>query len=80
MHFFISFPFLNSRGQFFCAYFFDNLAPFPASYIIDRMPDGSKINKTDQVAACGNSVSPEVARAIVSELVPEMAVMRRAAE
>lgn len=38
---------------------------FPASYVIDRLPDGSPITKTDQIRLCGNSVSPPVARAIL---------------
>ena len=39
---------------------------FPDSYIIDRRPDGSPISKTDQVSKCGNSVCPDMARALVA--------------
>lgn len=39
---------------------------FPDSYIIDRRPDGRPISKTDQVAKCGNSVCPDMARALVA--------------
>lgn len=39
---------------------------FPADYIIDRNPDGTKTTISDQVARCGNSVPPAFARAIVN--------------
>lgn len=39
---------------------------FPDSYIIDRRLDGRPITKTDQVAKCGNSVCPDLARALVA--------------
>lgn len=39
---------------------------FPDSYIIDRRLDGRPISKTDQVAKCGNSVCPDLARALVA--------------
>jgi DNA (cytosine-5)-methyltransferase 1 len=39
---------------------------FPDSYIIDRDADGNAITKTQQVAKCGNSVSPPMARALVA--------------
>ena len=38
---------------------------FPADYIIDRDANGDRITKTQQVAKCGNSVSPPVAEALV---------------
>jgi len=38
---------------------------FPASYIIDKDKDGRPISKKDQVAKIGNSVCPEVAKALV---------------
>ncbi len=38
---------------------------FPDSYIIDRGPDGRALTKTAQVRMCGNSVSPNVAAALV---------------
>lgn len=52
---------------------------FPDSYVIDRMPDGRPITKTDQVSKCGNSVCPPIAAALVAanfrpdeaELAPE---------
>lgn len=43
---------------------------FPASYIIDRYSDGTKVTKTEQVAKIGNSVVPTMARAIVEANVP----------
>ena len=39
---------------------------FPESYIIDPMWNGKPLNKTAQVRMCGNSVSPVMARALVS--------------
>jgi DNA (cytosine-5)-methyltransferase 1 len=39
---------------------------FPDSYIIDIRPDGTPISKTDQVSKCGNSVCPDMARALVT--------------
>lgn len=39
---------------------------FPESYIIDRGADGTPITKTDQVSKCGNSVCPDVAKALVA--------------
>lgn len=38
---------------------------FPDSYIIDRQADGTPVTKTDQVKLIGNSVCPDVARALV---------------
>lgn len=38
---------------------------FPADYVIDRDGQGNPITKTQQVAKCGNSVSPVVAEALV---------------
>jgi len=38
---------------------------FPKDYIYDRLADGTKVNKTDQVKMCGNSVCPQMAEAIV---------------
>jgi DNA (cytosine-5)-methyltransferase 1 len=38
---------------------------FPDTYIIDRGADGTPITKTDQIRLCGNSVCPQVARAIL---------------
>ena len=57
---------------------------FPDDYIIDHGigPDGEVIplSKEAQGRACGNSVCPPVAAALVSANVPELAVAREAAE
>jgi DNA (cytosine-5)-methyltransferase 1 len=51
---------------------------FPEDYIIgDRPEQGLSLTKTAQVRMCGNSVCPPLARALVAENVPEMAVRRR---
>lgn len=39
---------------------------FPKDYIIDRDANGKKIPKYKQVARCGNSVCPDLARALVA--------------
>lgn len=47
---------------------------FPDTYIIDRGADGRPTTKTSQVARCGNSVSPVMARALVgANYVPDEA-------
>ncbi|MGG1673979.1 DNA cytosine methyltransferase [Paenibacillus sp. NRS-1783] len=38
---------------------------FPGSYIIDRYENGESATKADQVARCGNSVSPKMSTALV---------------
>lgn len=38
---------------------------FPDDYVIDRLPDGTEISKSDQVRLCGNSVCPPIAAAII---------------
>jgi len=38
---------------------------FPEEYVIEPIVDGKPLTKTDQVAMCGNSVVPQVARALV---------------
>ena len=38
---------------------------FPDSYIIARDAEGNRITKTQQVAKCGNSVCPDLARVLV---------------
>jgi DNA (cytosine-5)-methyltransferase 1 len=43
-----------------------NAQGFPPDYIIDRDAEGRPITKTAQVAKCGNSVCPPIARALVS--------------
>jgi DNA (cytosine-5)-methyltransferase 1 len=45
---------------------------FPASYIIDRDGEGNKFSKAVQVALCGNSVPPALARVLVRSNLPEM--------
>ena len=39
---------------------------FPEDYIIDRTATGKRLTKTEQGSNCGNSVSPPLARALVS--------------
>lgn len=46
---------------------------FPASYIIDPIVDGDQLTKTAQVRMVGNSVSPMLAKALVTANVPELA-------
>lgn len=38
---------------------------FPESYVIDRLPDGTRLTKTAQVRMCGNSVPPALVCALV---------------
>lgn len=38
---------------------------FPRSYIIDDLPDGTRLTKTAQVRMCGNSVPPQLVAALV---------------
>ncbi len=38
---------------------------FPDEYIIDPIHEGKPLTKTAQVRMCGNSVCPQVARALV---------------
>lgn len=45
---------------------------FPDDYIIDRDYTGKKYPKTHQVARCGNSVCPPIAKALVEANLPEM--------
>lgn len=45
---------------------------FPDDYIIDRDYTGKAYPKTHQVARCGNSVCPPIARALVEVNLPEM--------
>jgi len=49
---------------------------FPDTYIIDRGADGSPITKTDQIRLCGNSVCPDVARAILEANFVQQTVAR----
>jgi hypothetical protein len=43
-----------------------NAQGFPPTYIIDRDAEGRPMTKTSQVARCGNSVSPPVAKALAA--------------
>ena len=45
---------------------------FPDNYVIDRGADGRRFTKTEQVRLVGNSVSPQVAAAIIAANVPDM--------
>lgn len=38
---------------------------FPRDYVIDPVVNGVRLNKTEQVAMCGNSVPPQVAQALI---------------
>lgn len=44
---------------------------FPDTYIIDRGSKGKKLSKAAQVALCGNSVPPEMAKNLVMANLPE---------
>lgn len=55
-----------------------NAQGFPADYIIDRDANGLPITKTAQVAKCGNSVSPPMARALVRAQFPEVIAAQEA--
>jgi DNA (cytosine-5)-methyltransferase 1 len=50
-----------------------NAQGFPADYVIDPLFSGRPMTKTAQIAAAGNSVCPQVAAAIVSANVRELA-------
>lgn len=45
---------------------------FPDDYIIDRDYTGKEYPKTQQVARCGNSVCPPIAKALVEANLPEL--------
>ena len=51
---------------------------FPDSYVIDREADGKLITKTHQVAKCGNSVCPDLARVLVEANVANADSMKEA--
>lgn len=44
---------------------------FPKNYIIDRDADGNEYKKVQQVAKCGNAVTPQVPAALVRANLPE---------
>lgn len=50
-----------------------NAQGFPPDYVIDRDGEGRAVTKTSQVARCGNSVCPPLARAITAAQFPEAA-------
>lgn len=47
---------------------------FPSDYIIDRVDGGKPYPKSEQVARCGNSVSPVIPNALVRANLPELCV------
>lgn len=47
---------------------------FPESYIIDPIYNGKPFTKAEQVAKCGNSVSPPVAAALIKANQPELCI------
>lgn len=49
-----------------------NAQGFPADYIIDHDSDGKPYSKSQQVARCGNAVTPPVATALVRANLPEL--------
>jgi DNA (cytosine-5)-methyltransferase 1 len=53
---------------------------FPADYIIDLEFKGKPLPKSDQIACCGNSVSPPLAEALVAANCGHLARYREAAE
>lgn len=48
-----------------------NAQGFPADYVIDRDISGRQITKSEQVAKCGNAVTPPVPDALVRANLPE---------
>jgi DNA (cytosine-5)-methyltransferase 1 len=52
---------------------------FPESYVIDVGANGKKLPKDAQVRACGNSVCPPMARALVEANVGEIKSIDEAA-
>lgn len=53
---------------------------FPVDYVIDLEFKGKPLPKSDQIACCGNSVSPPLAAALVSANCGHLARYREAAE
>jgi DNA (cytosine-5)-methyltransferase 1 len=49
-----------------------NAQGFPSDYIIDIDKNGNKVTKKNQVARCGNSVCPPLAKALVDSNMPEI--------
>jgi DNA (cytosine-5)-methyltransferase 1 len=56
-----------------------NAQSFPADYVIDVELDGRRLSKAAQVRMCGNSVCPELAKALVQANFAHERVMRVAA-
>jgi len=56
-----------------------NAQGFPPDQIIDFDLNGKPISKTTQVSCCGNSVSPKIAKALVSANCQSLIVRERAA-
>lgn len=48
-----------------------DMTGFPEDYIIDRDADGNGLTRENQVARCGNAVTPPVAAALVRANLPE---------
>jgi len=53
---------------------------FPPDYIIELDHDGRPLSKSEQIACCGNSVSPPLAAALVGANCPQLARYLEAAE
>jgi DNA (cytosine-5)-methyltransferase 1 len=53
---------------------------FPPDYIIELEHNGKPLPKSDQIACCGNSVSPPMARALVAANCGHLMEWREAAE
>jgi DNA (cytosine-5)-methyltransferase 1 len=53
---------------------------FPSWYVIDRTADGQPVSKADQVKLIGNSVPPQLARAIAKANVVDLGVLRDSRE
>jgi len=53
---------------------------FPPDYIIDLEFNGRPLPKSDQIACCGNSVSPPMAAALVAANCPQLVAYMEAAE
>ncbi len=53
-----------------------NAQGFPRDYVIDHDADGHPINKTEQVAKCGNAVTPQVPESLVRANLPEYAMVK----
>lgn len=51
---------------------------FPSNYIIDRDCEGRKIPKSQQIAKCGNAVTPQVPAALVKANAPELCAQKEA--